>query len=357
MYNLSTCIKYLNPVSQKVGYLGWIGFQNLGDEALFDAISKLMKPVEALQILNYYKKGKFIEKLAEKFCYEGVMLGGGTLINSVSYLKKLSYFQKKGFKTFVFGAGVLDPKFYSNFDEYPNVMENWVDCLRACDFVSVRGPLSKKILSEYGFQDAKICGDPVFFFAEEKLTIKNRGKTIGINVGTTLHGKCLYGNSDEDVILFIKKLVKVLVKLGYRIKLFPVFQGDIQAAKDVLHDSPENTTIVADYLDLKSYMQSLDDVDFFIGEKLHSVIIALCKHIPSIMLAYRPKCLDLMSSLELDEFVVKTDELEVDSVISLLQRLENWYIDYQSHLFGMITGYKHELVASADKIKAGMQQA
>ena len=56
MYNLSTYIKYLNPVSQKVGYLGWLGFQNLGDEALFDAISKLMKPVEALHILNYYKE-------------------------------------------------------------------------------------------------------------------------------------------------------------------------------------------------------------------------------------------------------------------------------------------------------------
>lgn len=355
MKKLSSYIRYFNPISKKIGYMGWLGFKNLGDEALFEAVTELMNPIATVQVLKFYRKGKFIEKLAERFCYDAVMLGGGTLINSAGYLDKLLYFQKKGFKTFVFGAGVLDPVFYSRFDEYPNVMYRWVDCLNSCDFVGVRGPLSKEILSKYGYHDAVICGDPVFYFAEDHIPKKRRGKTIGINVGTTWHGRYLYGGSDEKVIKFTKKLATVLIELGYDIMLFPVFQDDIEVTKEVLQVSPGNISMVVNHHDLHAYMKSLDEVDIFIGEKLHSVIIALCKYIPSIMLAYRPKCLDLMESIGSGKFAVKTNKLDIDNIIYLVKEIEENYLSYQEHVVAEIANYKNKLIVSSGQIKDILQ--
>jgi len=50
----------------------------------------------------------------------------------------------------------------------------------------------------------------------------------------------------------------------------------------------------------------------FIGMKLPSVVTAICAGVPPIMIEYRPKCQDFMASLGLEEFVVRSDNIDVD---------------------------------------------
>ena len=43
-----------------------------------------------------------------------------------------------------------------------------------------------------------------------------------------------------------------------------------------------------------------------------SVVFAMCAHVPSLMIEYRPKCLDFMKSVGQERFTVRTDQLSGD---------------------------------------------
>jgi polysaccharide pyruvyl transferase WcaK-like protein len=82
-----------------------------------------------------------------------------------------------------------------------------------------------------------------------------------------------------------------------------------------------NPVIHCEYLDPDRYMARVSKMEAFIGLKLHSVILAMCAHVPSIMLEYRPKGLDFMASLGLERFNVRTSDVEPKALLELLSDL------------------------------------
>jgi polysaccharide pyruvyl transferase WcaK-like protein len=76
-----------------------------------------------------------------------------------------------------------------------------------------------------------------------------------------------------------------------------------------------------EYVDPNRFMARVSKMEAFVGLKLHSVILAMCAHVPSIMLEYRPKGLDFMASLGLEQFNVRTSDVEPSALFELLSEL------------------------------------
>lgn len=341
--------RYLNPFSVKMGYSGWTGRDNLGDEALYQIIRLLVRPVDLLPYKVFFKRGKFIEKL-ERRQLSGMMMGAGTLINSGGLLSLMQGFINDAVPCFCFGAGVLDPKFYCKYPRYPDQMKEWTDLLRLFHSVSVRGFLSANILKDYGLESVRVIGDPVLSFALNTLPPKKRTKIIGINFGTTKNNSLLWGNADKTVFDFIVKITNTFIKQGFEVQYFPIWKNDMQAAVTVAKKVNGDVKICPCTRDMNSYLDALENVDIFIGEKLHSVIGALCCYTPSIMLAYQPKCIDFMNSVSLDKYILQTDQLSEEKLLEMISSISENYDIYRTIVFDKIAHWKNEQRKVAEEI-------
>lgn len=351
VFRSTPMVRYLNPFSVKVGYWGWLGRGNLGDEALLQIICRLLKPVQLLEYHSFYRRGKFLERFQEKRL-AGMMMGAGTLINSKGIYDVMWRYVRQGLPCFSFGAGVLDPEFYCNYEGYDDFLDEWVELLGRFKVVTVRGYHSADILKRRGCESVRVIGDPVLSFAPDFLPEKKIKRVIGVNFGNTKGNSCLWGNSDRKVVGFVKELSCHLLSLGFEVRFFSVWINDDKIVADVAREIGGNIQTYCFSSDMTKYMDAVNGVDVFVGEKLHSVIGALCSYVPSIMLAYQPKCIDFMNSVSLDKYVVKTNELDVGRLEEMVSEILDDYDGYRVGIFEKIRGWKCEQRKVADEIIA-----
>jgi hypothetical protein len=90
----------------KIGYIGWVGHRNLGDEAMFQAISRAFAPNQLLPLLPLPGERLLYALGAGGAARFGaVVLGGGTLINRF-YLDLAKLAVSWNVPFFVAGTGV-----------------------------------------------------------------------------------------------------------------------------------------------------------------------------------------------------------------------------------------------------------
>jgi polysaccharide pyruvyl transferase WcaK-like protein len=73
--------------------------------------------------------------------------------------------------------------------------------------------------------------------------------------------------------------------------------------------------------DAETFFGALAGLDAFVGERLHSVVLASLTGVPVAMLDYQPKCADFMSSLDLTDCSLRTDQMATAEVVDLVERL------------------------------------
>jgi polysaccharide pyruvyl transferase WcaK-like protein len=59
----------------------------------------------------------------------------------------------------------------------------------------------------------------------------------------------------------------------------------------------------------------MENLDLMVSMKLHAGILAAAANVPFVSLEYRPKCRDFGASLGWEEFLIRTDQLQQDSLI------------------------------------------
>ena len=95
------------------------------------------------------------------------------------------------------------------------------------------------------------------------------------------------------------EFVAIATRQGWRITFFALMEDDNDIIREVARlGGIAKPRIIREYLDPDRYLARVRKMQAFIGMKLHSVILAMCAHVPSIMLEYRPKGLDFMESVE-----------------------------------------------------------
>jgi len=105
------------------------------------------------------------------------------------------------------------------------------------------------------------------------------------------------------------------------------------------------------YTNVKLFKRQVSRCSVFLGMKLHATILALCSHVPSIMLEYRPKCRDFMASVGLERYCIRTDELESQNLASLVEVASDQRPEIQQVFRAAAHAYKNKLHCLADRIR------
>lgn len=331
-------------------YYGWLGFRNLGDEALFYCIEQMFR-----DSIDFCASGRF-ERLYFKetafASFDMHFVGGGTLINrNTTTIDTLLKYREKVPVGVALGTGVADEQFWQQFEDRCDRSDDWRDYLNSCRFVGVRGPDSLAFVQRLGVQKAVITGDPVLYLGSDRIVPKGRKKRIGLNFGAT-NGR-LWGKSDEHVENEVLSLIRILLEDNWEISFFNVYIEDAKSYHNFIGRNNLQGKIrffdASDCL-INKALDYFKDIDVFVGEKLHASVFAACTYTPFVMLEYEPKCLDFMKSIGYEKYNYRTDRLNADEIFTTLKELYDDSVRIQQHLKKRVMHYQNILVASALKL-------
>lgn len=330
---------YLFSSKKKAIYIGCIGQGNLGDEGVYQAIKNILKSKIYLYPINYSKpsSGKYIRKLVIK-PPDFIVLGGGTIIKkqkNESYLKLLMDFHKlyPNAKLMVYGAGVADTNLAEKIG-FPTDIVNWTTFLDKCSFIGVRGIISKRTLKvDWKVKaNVEIVHDPAIFYARPRVEVKLKKKKIGINFCNILDR--IYGLNQSNVEIFARTFVERLLHEDWVVCLYPTAKSDLSYMKNILGEEITSKTIMYEnYSNLETSISFLETLDVFVGQRLHSVIFAAISYTPFYAIEYESKTSDFLESFGLNDFSMRTDQLDISKAYERVVNLYNESEEIQSLLF------------------------
>ena len=327
-----------------MSYHGWVGHNNIGDEAIYTACRNMFDECHLVQ-------SKYIDDNSTP-----ELFGGGTIWPPSRHKKTESL-------TAGIGVGVIQPKYrnrkYSKIDigYYLNKMDhgelldkksvNWLlrpanhlfdsvtiknHCVRPEDYkilnefeyVGVRGPLSKQILNRYGIEST-ITGDTALILEPDSYESANK-KQVAI---TLRDGGHKWSNSNEYI-----KIIENFCHQNserYQFIFLPLKPSDIPL--HIQLTQKVSNSIFIDHCttpDVKGVINQYSKCDFVISERLHGNVLSACSYTPFISIEYRPKNKDFSKSLDMKKFNIKNKNLSVSKIDNLIGEIRSR--DIQSDL-------------------------
>lgn len=328
------------------GYIGWVGHRNLGDEVLLLSFDRLFP---GSTFLSYGRLPPHVQwarrHLHRRNDFDAVFLGGGTLINA-NYLKRLVHAQARGIPTVVFGTGVRDPDFWGYRDP-PN---EWADALNAASYVSVRGPDSAEILRSWGVRNVEVIGDPALAYCTPRAGFRRAG-LVAVNLGCS---GPIWGEQGRITDAVVETARRLRAR-GHRVEFLPMHPDDVQHA-DVLNRrlGAGAVPIWEAYEDAGRTLRRIAEYDMVIGQRLHAVVLSLGCGVPAISLAYRPKCIDFMKSVSLERFACRTDRMDADRLIGLVDEIDAAYDVTSAEIVAACDAVRGRLSAAAAAVMAAL---
>jgi polysaccharide pyruvyl transferase WcaK-like protein len=337
------CISQLALGEYVAMYIGWVGNNNLGDELLYKAHLELFPDHKFFPYSDKHRAAiyKFARSIHKPFCRHAI-LGGGTLINDGHdyWVRNTEFLLEQGTKLFCLGTGVENPDFIGRNKITDNQLRRWVKALSKFEFIGVRGPQSKAILDNAGLKNVVIVGDTALALTKEKKEPHVSNGVVGVCFGD-VKGNPIWGKPDR-YRNELKKVIAQIINAGLKVRLLPIWDKDIPSNVSLMNDIDNSKcTLVKAFDSYDEYAKNIGECDIFIGQKLHSTIIAYMSRVPAIMIEYRPKCRDFMASLGLEDYVIKTSDFQLRPFMKIYDRLQKNYDLVNSLAESRILEYKH----------------
>ncbi len=334
-------LRYIFNLKKRAIYIGCLGQNNIGDDAVHTALKLMFRKNLRFYTIDYTKPsaGSVLRNfLFPKPNY--IIVGGGTIIKkkaNESYLKLILDYHEKfnTAKIMVLGSGVADP-FLAKTIGFPTDVNAWVALLNKAHYIGVRGPLSYKILKENWQIDSEVnvFYDPTIYF-EQALKKKIKEKTIGVNF-CNIAGR-IYGMDQEAIALFSNKLLLKLLDEGWQVILYPTTDKDISYMRSILTNDILNSITVFEYTpNIQEALRFFEKIDLFLGMRLHAIIFSALKSTPFYAIEYEQKTSDFLNSIEVSEFVCRTDSLDVNIIFEEIVNIYKNIDTIQNDLFHKI---------------------
>ena len=348
---------------KKILYVGWLGFDNLGDELMYDVFKEVCD--------QYFNPGSVtipyipMKKTYNVKDYDVVVLGGGSLLLQSYYINILYQAVQLKKKVIIWGTGTDRLPKYSlktlldkndkKSDYIPEKDRRRLKrIIQHASYVGVRGPLTYNLLKKMDLltPKVKISGDPGFLLSRnlggQKKDKKNVKKTIGINWGTTFNN--IYGSNEAHVEDEMVKVARDFIQKGYRIYIYSMWSEDIEPCKRLYNklNDKQHVTLSTRILNQNQLMDVLKNFSFTINFKLHANIISYAANTPFIAIGYRFKIYDFAHSIGLPNLVVDTeskmlkqDILRIEQYIhenrkDIVSRFETTRKDYEYKLLNSL---------------------
>ena len=282
-----------------LGYIGWLGHRNLGDEAMFHSIRARLSPFHLTPFAPPPGERMFarIGPGGADF-FQGVVLGGGTLINPL-FLPAAKLVRSFGIPLHTIGTGVGSPGFGMPAQVS---CEGWREILRD-SFVSVRGPLSLKRLQDAGLPQAQIVGDPALGLTPDTAPPLRERQRLIVNLSLE-PGK---RPSADEVTAFrsAASIAKQFSASGGEVVGVALGNADGRALREFRAEYRlSGMRIEYHRRSAGRLLQTIAGSVGLIGVRLHSAVLACCVSVPPLLFAYRDKCEDFMASMNLTHLSV-----------------------------------------------------
>ncbi|MGI0482111.1 polysaccharide pyruvyl transferase CsaB [Geminocystis sp. CENA526] len=289
---------------------GYYGQGNAGDEALLLAILQGLphdiKPIvlsanplqtsEDYGVISYSRMGiiKHIFKLGKNDLF---VWGGGSLIQDVTSIKSPLFYlglmilaQLKGLKTIAYAQGIGPIK-------TPFIQWLTKQVLKKCYGVSVRDRESAKLMEKWGIKYF-ISADPVWALSAK--IGQNWDLLPHPRIGVNIRSNSNLTSSKLDIL--IESLKQFQRQTLANIILIPFQESkDLEISQKIRDEIAQNCQIVniKNPQELKGLFRELD---FSIGMRLHSLIMASSEKCPCFALSYDPKVTNLMKEIDIDGY-------------------------------------------------------
>jgi polysaccharide pyruvyl transferase WcaK-like protein len=281
-----------------IEYLGLAGHQNLGDDAMLEAIRRLMPWAEIGTDLANPRV---------------VMLGGGTLLNAGNYyLNKVRRVDGPNQERIVFGTGVRGPEYWGLTER----LEDWEPFFRSALSLGVRGPDSLATMRAWGYDGpVDVLGDPALSLERPDDVEDVAGRVVICPVYTA--GEC-WGGDDGAVFDELARTISRLKTEGRDVVMMTAHPADDRWAIEIMRRSGyADLPYLAGYEDLDETLRLLASADLVIGERLHAVVLAAAMGTAFVAVEYRPKVHDFVSSIGAEDWCIRTDGMgQLSALIS-----------------------------------------
>lgn len=336
-----------------IGYAGWVGKANLGDEALYDAFVRLF-PDDRLISINFplpIELTAHAALLRGGRLFRGVLLGGGTLIFHKSYAYSMQKAQSRGLPTAVFGTGVIDTEFWSErlgSLGYDPVKPLWQDVLGRANYIGVRGPDSYAKLEELGVTGHEVIGDPALSVCQE---IQGRTITPKLKISMNLGNIGPAWGSQDQVEEGYGRAATRMLEDGHAVDFFAFHRSDAVRAEQVVSDYALRVGEVwQEFRDTDRALDKLNKYDVVIAQKLHGSVLAIGLGIPCVSVAYEPKCIDFMKSVGMEDCVIRADRLTHERLVDKVYEVADRYDELRAVIRERVTHWQACQRAAAAKV-------
>ena len=298
-----------------VGYLGWHGKGNLGDDAIYDAIRAQLSGARFLDLprLPHEVFHAAVTGRTRLLRRSAQVVGGGTLVGRRHWRRLvrrgLAITGNQG--SYAIGVGVEDPAFVgrrsgSGRDE----LRRWLPLLAEFRAVSVRGPRSAELLADAGL-DVEVAGDPALLLPQPDAVAEDG--LIGVNLG---FGDDLWGHDPETLAAEMAGALNTLAGQGHR------FLGILMNPGDRRWTSQALSGVTAEIVlprDANAAAAEFARCSTAIVSRLHAGILAALSATPVVSLEYQPKCRDFALSIDAERSLIRTDRLSGGAVVERVQ--------------------------------------
>jgi polysaccharide pyruvyl transferase WcaK-like protein len=304
------------PREEVVGYIGWTGHGNLGDEAMFSAIRQLLPRVSLQPFERNTRRRLFsTAPIAGGSRFSAVVLGGGTLINR-GYLPIAEAALSLGVDVSSFGTGVGSCGFAGRVDED---ISAWAPLLRRFKRIGVRGPRSAEALRRIGIERVEVVGDPALALTLDRPQPPPTDGAYALNVAMPDASHPAFPSA--LVMAEIARAVSRLERLGLHAIPIALCEEDIGPTTQALSEVRGGHEPVALASNPMELFQLLKRCRFLLGVRLHAAVLACCAGVPPISIGYRDKCADFMDSMNLMEWHIDAYSMAPGDLVDLTSRM------------------------------------
>lgn len=331
---------------------GFYGSGNVGDEAILEAIIlKLKEKYTNIEITVISKnqsstkrdhdvktlgrndfKG-FFKKL---YRCDVLISGGGSLLQDATSTKSLIYYLAVILSAKIFGKKVM---LYSHGigpinNKFFRILTGRV--LNLTDVITVREENSKKDLIRMGVKkDIYVTADPVVSY-DVKGKVKNidtyrfdNGKKT---IGMSLKSKILIESQEKisQLRIFFEKIL-----IDYNIVILPFYYDqDIQIINKLIELGMlehENIKYIDYKINYKEVFNIMNNLDLFVGERLHSLIFSSVLNIPFVGISYDPKIDYFLEDIGLNA-VFNVEDFDSERLLKQIEHIFNNEIAFKKDL-------------------------
>jgi polysaccharide pyruvyl transferase WcaK-like protein len=294
-----------------VAYLGWHGRNNLGDDAIYDAVRSQLPGAAFVDMpcLPHEMIRSVATGLNRSLRRSTQVVGGGTLIGRRFWRRLVTRgmaLTRSG-GSYAIGVGVEDPVFFGrNSGSQKDELKRWAPILSEFRTVSVRGPRSAELLSGIGL-NVKVSGDPALLLPRPDVDPEEG--LIGVNLG---FGDDLWGHDPAGVADEMAAAMKQLSAQGHR------FVGILMNPEDKRWTEAALKDIRADIVlpvDAGAAAREVARCSVAVVSRLHAGILAAVSDTPVVSLEYQPKCRDFALSIDNEHALIRTDKLTSVTVV------------------------------------------